>query len=167
MSAYPKKRISTYPTKKDVNIPQNKDVDIPSKNNNQSSVNVKFPRNKVSNQLFNSDTVKYHVSTNNKDVSIPQKKDVDIPNKKDVNIPQNKDVDIPSKNNNQSSVNVKVSFNKLFNQLFNNVRYRNSMSTYYDGCQHTMFCMMSVYHIFNIITQCQHIMLYINIPYLV
>ena len=100
-------------------------------------------------------------------MSAYQKKGCRHTQKKDVNIPQNKDVDIPSKNNNQSSVNVKVSLNKVFNQLFNNVRYRNSMSTYYDGCQHTMFCMMSVYHIFNIITQCQHIMLDINIPYLV
>ena len=49
--------MSTYP-KKDIDIPQNKDVDIRSKNNNQSSVHLKVPRNKVFNQLFNSDTVK-------------------------------------------------------------------------------------------------------------
>ena len=65
-------------------------MDIPSKNNNQSSVLVTFPRNKVSNQLFNSDTVKYYVSTINKDVSIPKKKDVDILKKKDVDILQKK-----------------------------------------------------------------------------
>ena len=94
-----------------------------------------------------------------------QKKDVDIP-QKNVNIPQNKDVDIRSKNNNQSSVHVKVSLNKVYNQLFNSVRYRNSMSTYHDGCQCTIF-LMSAYHIFNIKTQCQHIMLDVNIPYLV
>ena len=45
-------------------------MDIPSENNNQSSVNVNVPRNKVSNQLFNSDTVFDHVSTINKDDSI-------------------------------------------------------------------------------------------------
>ena len=77
MSAYQKRRMSTFPMK-NVDIPQNKDVDIPSKNNDQSSVHVKVPRNKVSNQL----SVKYHVSTNDKDVSIPKKKDVDIPKKK-------------------------------------------------------------------------------------
>ena len=64
--------MSTYP-KKDIDIPQNKDVDIRSKNNNQSSVHLRVPRNKVFNQLFNSDTVKDHVSTNNKDVIIPKK----------------------------------------------------------------------------------------------
>ena len=48
-------------------------MDIPSKNNNQSLVLDTFSRNKVSNQLFNSDTVKYYVSTINKDVSIPKK----------------------------------------------------------------------------------------------
>ena len=42
---------------------------IPSKNHNQSSVPVK---------VFNSDTVKDHVSVNNKDIGIPNKKDVDI-----------------------------------------------------------------------------------------
>ena len=44
-------------------------------------------------------------------------KDVDIPNKIDVNIPQNKNVDIPFKNNNQSSVHVKVPLNKVSNQF--------------------------------------------------
>ena len=73
--------MSTYP-KTNVDIPQNKDMDIPSRNNNQSSVHDKFYRNKVFNQLFNSDTVNDHVSTINKDVSIPQKKDVDIPKNK-------------------------------------------------------------------------------------
>ena len=48
-------------------------MDIPSKNNNQLSVYVRVPRNKVFFQLFNSDTVKDHVSTDNKDVSIPKK----------------------------------------------------------------------------------------------
>ena len=48
-------------------------MDILSKNNNQSSVHVTVPRNKVSNQLFNSDTVEDHVSTNDKDVNIPKK----------------------------------------------------------------------------------------------
>ena len=48
--------MSTYP-KENVDIPQNKNVDLPSKKNNQSSVHDKFYRNKVSNQLFNSDTV--------------------------------------------------------------------------------------------------------------
>ena len=81
MSACQKIRMSTYP-KKDVDISQNKDVNIPSKNNNQSSVHVKVLRNKVSNQLFKSNTVNDHVSTNDKDVSIPKKKDVDIPKKK-------------------------------------------------------------------------------------
>ena len=67
-------------------------MDIPSKNNNQSSVPVKVPLIKVSNQFFNNDTVKDHVSTNNKDVGIPNKKDADTPNKMDVNILQHKDV---------------------------------------------------------------------------
>ena len=71
-------------------------MDIPSKNNNQSSLHATVPRNKVSNRLFNSDTVKDHVSTNDKDVSIFKKKDVEIPKKKDVDIPQNEDVNIPS-----------------------------------------------------------------------
>ena len=95
MTAHPKKKIPTYP-KKDVNIPQNKDVDIPSKNNNQVSVPVKVPLNKLSNQFFNNKTVKNHVSANNKDVDISNKKDVDIPQNKDVDIPQHKDVNIPS-----------------------------------------------------------------------
>ena len=47
----------------------------------QPSVPVKVPPNKVSNQSFNSKTVKDHVSTNNKDVGIHNKKDVDIPQK--------------------------------------------------------------------------------------
>ena len=71
-------------------------MDIPSKNNTQSSVPVKVLLNKISNQFFNSDTVKDHVSANNKDVGIPNKKDVDINQKIDVNIPQNKDMEIPS-----------------------------------------------------------------------
>ena len=136
-------------------------MDIRSKNSNQSSVHLKVPRNKVFNQLFNRDTVKDHVSTNNKDVSICRHTP-----KKYVNIPQNRDVDIRSKNNNQSSVHVKISRNKVYNQLFNSVRYRNSMSTYHNGCQCTIF-LMSAYHIFNIKTQCHHIMLDVNIPYLV
>ena len=70
----------TYP-KKDVNIPQNKDVNILSKNNNQSSIHVTVPRKKVSNRLFNTDTVKDHVSTNDNDVSIPKNNDFDIPKK--------------------------------------------------------------------------------------
>ena len=66
--------------KDDVDIPQNIHVDIPSKNNNQELVPVKLSTKKVSNQIFNCDTVKYHVSTNNNDVGIPKKiKDVDIP----------------------------------------------------------------------------------------
>ena len=56
-------------------------MNIPSKNNNQSSVHVTIPRKKVFNQLFNSDIVKDHVLTNDKDVSIPKNKDVDIPKK--------------------------------------------------------------------------------------
>ena len=44
---------------------------MPSKNNNQPSVPVKLPVNKIYNQLFNSDTVKYHVLTSNKDIDIP------------------------------------------------------------------------------------------------
>ena len=90
-------------------MPQNKDVNIPSKNNNQSSVHVTILRKKVFNQLFNSDIVKDHISTNNKDVGIPQKKDV--------NIPQNKDNNISFENNNQSSVLVKVPLNKVSNQF--------------------------------------------------
>ena len=66
------------PNKIDVNIPQNKDVNIPSKNNNQSSLHVTVPRNKLFNQL----SVTYHVSTNDKDISIPINKDIDIPKKK-------------------------------------------------------------------------------------
>ena len=54
-------------------------MNILSNNNNQSSVPVKVPLNKVSNQLFNNDTVKDHDLTNNKNVGIPNKKDVDIP----------------------------------------------------------------------------------------
>ena len=76
MSAYKKRRISTYP-KKYVNIPQRKGVNLPFKYNIQSSVYVKVPRNKVSNRLL----VKYHISTNDKDVSIQKKKNVDIPPK--------------------------------------------------------------------------------------
>ena len=45
-------------------------MDIPSKNNNQSSVHDTFSHIKVSNQLFNSDTVNDHESTNNKESSI-------------------------------------------------------------------------------------------------
>ena len=93
-------------------------MDIPSKNNNQPSVSVNVPPNKVSNRSFNSKTVKYHVSTNNKDVGIPNKKDVDIPKEIDVYIPQNKDVNISTKNNNQSSVPVKVLPNKVSYQSF-------------------------------------------------
>ena len=66
-------------------------MNIPSKNNNQSSVHVALPRNKVSNQL----SVKDHVSSNDKDVSMPKNKDVSIPKNKDVSIPKNKDIDIP------------------------------------------------------------------------
>ena len=54
-------------------------MEIHSKNNNQASVPVKVLLNKVSNQLFNSDTIKDHDLTNNKNVGIPNKKDVDIP----------------------------------------------------------------------------------------
>ena len=53
-------------------------MNIPSKNNNQPSVHVEVPRKKVSNQLFNSDTVKCHVSTNDKDISIPKNKNKDV-----------------------------------------------------------------------------------------
>ena len=67
-------------------------MNIPSKNNNRSSVHVTVPCKKVSNQL----PVKYHVSTNDNDVSIPRNKDVDIPPKRDLNIRQRKDVNIPS-----------------------------------------------------------------------
>ena len=81
MSAYQKIIMSIYP-KKNVNTPQRKNVNILSKNNNQSLVHVTVPRKKVSNQLFNSDTVKDHVSTNDKDVSIPKNNDVDIPKKR-------------------------------------------------------------------------------------
>ena len=81
--------------------------------------------------------------------------------------PQNKDVDIPFKNYNQLLVHVKVPRNKAFNQLLNSIRYRYVISTYHDGVQHTMFCMMSAYHIFNIKTQYQYIMLDVNIPCLV
>ena len=59
MSAYQQQQKSRH-TQKNLDIPQNKDVDIPSKNYNQSSVRVKVSRNKVSNQLFNSDTIKDH-----------------------------------------------------------------------------------------------------------
>ena len=48
-------------------------MDIHSKNNNQSLVHDKLSRNKLPNQLFNSDTVKYYVSTNNNNDSIPKK----------------------------------------------------------------------------------------------
>ena len=75
MSAY---QMSTYPKKNRCRHTSNKDVDITSKNNNQPSVPVKVPPNKVSNQSFNSETVKDHVSTNNKDVGIQNKKDVNI-----------------------------------------------------------------------------------------
>ena len=64
------KQISTY--QKKVDIPQKQNVNKPSKNSNQSSVLVKVPHNKASNQLFKSDIVNNHVSTNNKDVSIPK-----------------------------------------------------------------------------------------------
>ena len=105
-------------------------MNIPSKNNNQSSVPVKVPSNKTSNQFFNSDTVKDHVSTNNKDVGIPKpKKNVDIPQKMDVNIPQTKDMDITCKNNNQSSVPVKVPFNKVSNQFLDNETVKDHVST--------------------------------------
>ena len=69
--------MSTYP-KQNFIIPQRKDVNIPSKNNNQSSVHVTVPCNKVSNQL----SVKYYVSINDKDVNTPRNKDVDISKKK-------------------------------------------------------------------------------------
>ena len=74
MSAYQTNKKYRHTQKTYTDIPKNKDVDIPSKNNNQSSVLVKVPRNKVSNQLFNSDIVNNHVSTNNKDVRIPNQK---------------------------------------------------------------------------------------------
>ena len=61
MTAYQtNKQISTY--QKKVDIPQKQNVDIPSKNSNQSSVLVKIPRNKVSNQLSKNDIVNNHVS---------------------------------------------------------------------------------------------------------
>ena len=101
----------TVTNKVDVDMPQNKNMDIPSKNNNQSSLPVKVPTKKVSKEFFNSDIVKDHISTNNKDVGIPQKKDV--------NIPQNKDNNISFENNNQSSVLVKVPLNKVSNPFFN------------------------------------------------
>ena len=100
-------KMTAYQTKTNCDIPKQKSRHTSKKRcvhtfekNNQSSILVKVPRNKVCNQLLKSDIVNDHVSTNNKDVSIP-KKDVDIPPKKDVDIPQKKDVDIPSKNNNQ------------------------------------------------------------------
>ena len=68
----------TVTNKVDVDMPQNKNVDIPSKNDNQSSVPVKVPLNKVSNQFFNNDTVNDHVSTNNKDFGIPTTKKMSI-----------------------------------------------------------------------------------------
>ena len=52
MSVYPKEKDIDIPNKIDVNMPQNKDNNIPSKNNNQSSVLVKIPLNKVSNPFF-------------------------------------------------------------------------------------------------------------------
>ena len=95
-------------------------MNIPSKNNNQSSVSVKASLNKQSIQIFNRDKVYDHVSTNSNDVGIPRKeKDVDISKHVNVNIPQNINVNIPSKNNNLSSVPVKVSLNKQSIQMFN------------------------------------------------
>ena len=134
---------------------------MPSKNNDQSLVHVKVSRNKVSIQLFNSDTIKDHVSTNHKDISIPKKKDIDIPKKK--MSPQNKDMDIPSKSNNQSSVHVEVPRNKASNLLFNSVRYRYAISTYHDGCQHTM-CLydVSIPYI-HVIFRCQQTTYFTNI----
>ena len=71
---------------------------ISSKNYNQSLVHVKVSRKKVSNQLFNSDTIIDHVSTSNKDISIPTEKSTYL--KRNLDIPQKKDVDIHSKSNN-------------------------------------------------------------------
>ena len=56
----------------DFDIPHNKEVDIPYKNNNQQSVPVNVPPNEVYNKSFSSETVKDHVSTNNKNVDIPK-----------------------------------------------------------------------------------------------
>ena len=94
-------------------------MDIPSKNSNQSSVLVTVPHNKASNQLFKSDILNHHVSTNNKDVSIPTTKKGSRHTKNKRKIPQKQNVDIPSKNSNQSSVLVTVPCNKASNQLFN------------------------------------------------
>ena len=82
-------------------------MNIPSKKIiNHQSLSTFLP--KISNQSFNSETVKDHVIVNNKDVGIPNKKDGDIPKKIDIDIHQNKDMNIPSKNNNQPSIPVKV-----------------------------------------------------------
>ena len=59
--------------------------------------------------------IKIGIPTKIKDVDIPKKINVNIPQNKDVNIPQNKDGNIPSNNNNQSSVHVTVSRNKVSN----------------------------------------------------
>ena len=115
---------------------------------------MNIPRNKVFNQLFNSDTVKDHVSTNNKDVSIPKQKDVDIPKIKDVNIPQNKVVNISSININQSLVHIKVSCKKLSNQIFNSDTVKDHVSTNNKvvsipkkGCRHTHKTKFYIYKI--------------------
>ena len=87
---------------------------------NQSLLNF---LQKVSNQFFKNETVKDHVSTNNKDRHTnknkrcrhSQKNKCQHTSIKDVNIPQNKDGNIPSNNNNQSSVHVTVSRNKVSN----------------------------------------------------
>ena len=109
-------------------------MNILSKNNNQASLPVKVYKQKVSIQIFNSNTLNGHVSTNNYDVCIPKQikivarpkninvniiKDVDIPKNININIPQNINVNIPSKNNDQSSVPVKLPLNKQSIQIFN------------------------------------------------
>ena len=62
-------------------------------------------------------------------MSAHQKRRMSTYPKKDVDIPQNKDVNIPSKNNNQSSVHVKVFRNKVSNQLFKSNTVKDHVST--------------------------------------
>ena len=96
MSAYQKKDVDIS-NKIDVNIPQNKGVDIYSKNTDQSSVPVKVPLNKVSDQFFNRYS-KRSCFNNNKDVGISNKKRYRHTQQNRCQIPQNKDVDISSRN---------------------------------------------------------------------
>ena len=100
-------------------------MNIPSKNNNLSSVPFKASLNKQSIQIFNRDKVNDRVSTTNNDVGITTKTNKNI----NVNIPQNINVNILFKNNNQSSVPVKVYLNKQPIQIFKRDKVYDHVST--------------------------------------